>query len=283
MEEYAETFHCVADSDGVIRGDTTVPSPGVVYLKFAVVETTTGCSSRAHTAKSTVTGPGINYDSGPLNLVDCEVLTAPLGDLRTRFLQLYTMAFEISGFAVGEEVTVKGILKYDDVAQPLFDNFSLSREDALHLPGFGLDKLRDESEQFTHRDLGAWINICKCLILKWFALFDVRSSRKGEELAKLLRDPVVIRFPDAELTSRKEFLDWYNERFPLVVQGYHEITDIEVRVLNKDLAVVALEVALTAELANGNQVKVNYSIVAEVVEFSTFDPKIRKYTASPIP
>lgn len=280
--EHREEFTCVADRDGVIRDSTTVPSPGVVYLKRARVTTTNGCRERQHVARATITGPGVDYDSGEQALVDCEEFVVSLGDLRTKFFRLYTMAFEIDGFEVGEEVVVIGILEYDDIADPDFGRFNLAAEDALHLPGFG-NVVKTCETQLDHQDVGAWINVCKSLMFRWFALFDVRSERKAEEIAELLSEKSIVRFPDTEVNGRAEFVVWYNDRFPLVKSGYHNVEDVDVRVHSRERAAVALNVALHAELANGNQVDVNYVITAELTGFAALEPSITKYTANPVP
>lgn len=270
-------FSPVADAAGVIRDSSPQTPPIRIRITEARVRTRTGCNNRAHTGRATFSG-GATFDSGPQDMVDCEELIVPLDIIAPAF-QETVMNFEIDGFDVGETVEVSGTLVYQPVF--FFRDFEISRADAMHLPGFG-KKAIAEHDLPLEDDAGARVNCCKSLVYTWFSLFDVRQRKVGKEISQLLADKPLVQFPDAEIRSTKEFLKWYDDRFPMVRQGYHEIETIKVD-LTKKGARVELTPLLHADLANGQHVKMAYHIVAELVDVDVLNPKIKSYTATPIP
>ena len=275
--EISVPFRLTADREGKVSGSSPQAPPIRVQLTRATVRTRTGCRNRSHVARATFEG-GVTFDSGPKTFRDCQELVVPLsltapGGVTT------TMKFLIDGFDVGEVVEMTGILEYT----PFFSPFSaddLELADLAMLPG-----LRNIAHATwpipPGPDGGARVNVCKSLMFLWFARFDVRQKPFGEEIAGLLADDPVVQFPDATLRSRDEFLRWYAEHFPLVIEGYHEITDVHVE-LTGTTAVVRLRPILHAVLANKKKATMQYDIVAELVAVDTLKPKIKRYSANPV-
>lgn len=270
-------FRLTADRDGKITGSSPQTPPIRVKLTKATVRTRTGCNSRSHTARATFEG-GVTYDSGPKTLRDCQDLVVPL-DLIAPGNVTTTLKFIVDGFNVGEVVEMIGTLEYT----PFF-GFRVAEElefaDYAMLPG-----LKNVTELASPippgPDGGARVNACKSLIYLWFARFDVRQMEIGDEIASLLADAPVVQFPDATLRSKKEFLHWYAEHFPLVLEGYHEISTVYIE-LGQGTAIARLRPTLHAVLANKKHVSVQYDIVAEMTEVESLSPKIKSYTATPV-
>lgn len=270
-------FRLIADRDGKITGSSLQKPPIKVKLTKATVRTRTGCINRSHTALASFEG-GVTYDSGPQTLGDCEALVVPL-DLVAPGNVTTTLKFIIDGFNIGEVVELTGTLEYT----PFF-GFRMAEDlefsDYAMLPG--LKNVIELSSPIPHSpDGGARINACKSLIYHWFSRFDVRQKQIGEEIANLLAEDPVVQFPDATLRSKKEFLRWYAEHFPLVLEGYHEISTVQIE-LAHGAAVARLKPTLHAILANKKHVSVQYDIVAELIGVETLAPKIKTYTATPV-
>jgi hypothetical protein len=270
-------FRLTADRDGKITGSSPQVPPIRVKLTKATVRTRTSCSNRSHNARATFEG-GVTYDSGPKTLRDCQDLAVPL-DLIAPGNVTTTLKFVIDGFNVGEVVEMTGTLEYT----PFF-GFRMAEElelaDYAMLPG-----LKNVTELPSPippgPDGGARINACKSVIFLWFARFDVRQKQIGDEIASLLAEDPLIQFPDATLRSKEEFLHWYSEHFPLVLEGYHEISTVQIE-LEHGVARARLKPTLHALLANKKQVSVQYDIVAELIGVESLNPKIKNYTATPV-